>query len=127
MLHGCARPAAACSLQFASGRAYLTHLPKMMADVGILPSCWVLERKHKGVKRYANGLTNSSCPWDRSVLRDVTVGHLEELTNDHFGVDAGRSGEVQPHKVKVALRGIHPMLCTLSWCLVAFRPPCVHA
>ena len=49
-----------------------------------LPSCWVHERKHKIVKRYADAVFNTrsskdSLDWDASVLMDVTAQHIENL------------------------------------------------
>ena len=34
------------------------------------------ERKHKGIKRFANEVRNTSVDWDRSVLREATAHHM---------------------------------------------------
>ena len=64
-----------------------------------LPSCWVLERKHKNTKRFANAMTAGaakSTEWDKYVLRDVTEQHLWYLSEPGaFASD----GLVGPHKV----------------------------
>ncbi len=62
----------------------ILHLPIQFDRV---LSCWVHERKHKGVKKYANELRNTSWAWDTSVLRDVTSEHLAKLKGmpaNHF-------------------------------------------
>ena len=55
---------------------YLLHLP-MSPSL----SCWVHERKHKWVKKYANNVHNTSGDWDRSVLREATAEHLQRLAS----------------------------------------------
>jgi hypothetical protein len=58
----------------------LLHLPEMVGRTGgYLPSCWSLERKHKCIKRHANQLANLSRDWESSVLREVTLSHLDRL------------------------------------------------
>ena len=46
---------------------------------GPLPTCWVLERKHRMIKRHANPMTNTAGRWDKTVLRSVTVEHVHRL------------------------------------------------
>ena len=58
---------------------WLVHLPKHLAQFGCLPTCWVHERKHRMVKRYANEICNTSV-FERSVLGEVTSHHLAELS-----------------------------------------------
>ena len=61
----------------------------MMKVNGPLPTCWVTERKHKCIKKFSNNLTNVTYSWDRNVLREVTLHHLNELQKDHFGCESG--------------------------------------
>ena len=42
-------------------------------------SCWVHERKHKSIKKYANEVRNTSSNWDVSVHRSVTSEHVKRL------------------------------------------------
>jgi hypothetical protein len=57
---------------------WLVHLPHQLAHFGVLPTCWVHERKHKMVKRYANDITNTVV-FERSVTNEVTAHHLADL------------------------------------------------
>ena len=70
--------------------AVLIHLPGFMMKIkGPLPTCWVTERKHKCIKKFSNNLTNVNYSWDQSVLREVTLHHLNALQMDHFGFEVG--------------------------------------
>ena len=42
-------------------------------------SCWVHERKHKSIKKYANEVTNTNSNWDVGVHRSVTSEHVKRL------------------------------------------------
>ena len=44
-----------------------------------LPNCFVLERKHKNVKRFSNIIMNTSSNWDASALREITSRHVAML------------------------------------------------
>ena len=57
---------------------WLIHLPKHLASFGGLPTCWVHERKHRVVKRYANEIMNTTS-FERSVIGEVTAHHMEAL------------------------------------------------
>ena len=54
------------------------------------PSCFALERKHKGVKRYADNMTNccktGDTRWDRSVLRELRADRVLALQQDPMAV-----------------------------------------
>ena len=52
------------------------HFPDFLSKYGFLPNCFVLERKHKGPKRYGNEIRNTSGGWEASVLREVTNQHI---------------------------------------------------
>ncbi len=62
---------------------YSTHLGRMLNQFKLLCSCWVHERKHREVKRFANLITNTWSNWEESVLRDATLLHLVELHGNH--------------------------------------------
>jgi hypothetical protein len=67
---------------------WLVHLPHMLAHFGSLPTCWVHERKHRMVKRYANDICNTTV-FEQSVLNEVTAHHLSCLAQSEafqFGV-----------------------------------------
>ena len=58
---------------------------KMRGD-GFLPDCTVLERKHRRFRYYANNM-HALKYFDQSVIRDLTVAHLHDLST--CGVNAG--------------------------------------
>ncbi len=58
---------------------YTLHLPMYLQRYGMLPSCFVHERKHRLPKRFANEVKNTKWNWDASVLREVTCFHLCHL------------------------------------------------
>ena len=61
------------------------HFPTFLGRWGILPNCFVLERKHKRPKVFANEIQNTSFNWERSTLREVTVNHFADLERKgHF-------------------------------------------
>ncbi len=57
---------------------WLVHLARELEHFGILLSCWVHERKHRMVKRYANMILNTLV-FEKSVLSEVTCHHIAEL------------------------------------------------
>ncbi len=54
---------------------FALHLAKLLLKHGCLPTCWVLERKHRVPKRFMQGRTNR-VSYSRSVLEEVTVQWL---------------------------------------------------
>ena len=63
------------------------HFPMFLQRWGILPNCFVLERKHRMPKRYANEMRNTSSNWEANVLRECTAHHFAEFENNgpnHF-------------------------------------------
>ena len=58
---------------------YMMHFPAFIRRWQFLPNCFVLERKHKIPKKYANPLLNTQTNWETFVLRDVTNEHLTTL------------------------------------------------
>eukprot|EP00971_Amphidinium_carterae_P239319 4751070-Amphidinium_carterae.1 len=79
---------------------YLMHLPVFLHRWGCLPNCFVLERKHKEPKRYAQAVSNTSKAYESTVLREVTSRHVTVLCDDksrHFGREACIFNPVKPH------------------------------
>ena len=64
---------------------WLVHLPKHLEQFKLLPTCWVHERKHRMVKRYASDVTNTTT-YDRTVLSEITAHHTSAL-DDKSTVD----------------------------------------
>ena len=63
---------------------YILHIP---LQFDALINCWVHERKHKHVKKFANEISNTSSDWDRSVLREISLARLwrlESMPHDQF-------------------------------------------
>jgi hypothetical protein len=57
---------------------WLVHMPFHFERFGFLPTCWVHERKHRMVKRYASDVYNTST-FERTVLSEVTAHHMASL------------------------------------------------
>ena len=57
------------------------HLATQLARHGQLITCWVHERKHKEVKRFANHLCNTSHMWESSVLEAMMRTHCNLLAD----------------------------------------------
>ena len=60
---------------------WLVHLSRHLHSFGMLPTCWVHERKHRVVKRFASDILNT-VSYERSVLGEVTAHQLESLAGD---------------------------------------------
>ena len=78
-----------CGERFAPKHHYSSHLGRMHSAHEGLISCFVHERKHKEVKKFATLATNTWIGWEKSVLSDSLCLQLREL----------RKGEVGPLKV----------------------------
>ena len=64
----------------------LIHLPSMVLKHGAL-NCFVLERKHKNVKAWANRSANVHSGWAKNILHEVTARHLAHIARpDAFAV-----------------------------------------
>lgn len=61
---------------------WLVHLPSHLARFECLPSCWVHERKHRMVKRYAQDIHNTT-NYEKAIFAQVTSHHLSSLAADH--------------------------------------------
>ena len=80
---------------------WLLHYADHFSQFGLLVSCFVHERKHKQLKRYANDMRNT-CSFERSILHDCTCSHLSSLENGqslHFEV-----GLIKPRKASKKVR-----------------------
>ena len=75
---------------------YMMHYPAFLGRWHIIPNCFVLERKHKLPKRYANPILNTKADWEVSVLREVTNSHLASL-GDTVVFDDG-AALLSPHR-----------------------------
>jgi hypothetical protein len=64
------------------------HFSLFLERWAYLPNCWVLERKHKAAKRFANEIRNTSGRWEASVARDVTGRHVDTLQSRSCSVGA---------------------------------------
>ena len=88
---------------------YLHHHAPQIGRWGKVayPNCFALERKHKGVKRYADNVTNcgntEDTRWDRSVLREITADHVHALQQDPLRFDVS-SGLDKARQAAQALR-----------------------
>ena len=71
------------------------HLVDELRRHGTLLSCWVHERKHKTLKRYAQDIMSGSS-YEKSVLNEVTVHHLHALRVENvFDVRVGLVGQTR--------------------------------
>ena len=69
---------------------WLLHLAETLAELGLLLNCFVLERKHKVAKRYANDLTNTSKQPSKSLISEAICHHFCLLSRDGvFNFDVG--------------------------------------
>ena len=68
---------------------WLIHLIAALERRGALPTCWVHERKHRVVKRYANDILNTGV-YSTSVLTEAISHQLVEVdTPDAFDASLG--------------------------------------
>ena len=68
---------------------YGLHLPKMLKTHQMLVCCFVHERKHREIKRFANQVTNTWSNFESSILESVAAAHLSDLASyEDFFVDA---------------------------------------
>ena len=58
---------------------WLVHFPRHLRRHGWIPSCWVLERKHKDAKRYA-GMAHNMTSYARSLLCDALCHNINVCT-----------------------------------------------
>jgi hypothetical protein len=82
---------------------WIIHLPIQLMRFGCLPTCWVHERKHRMVKRYAQDVRNTRM-YERSVMGEVTCQYLADLQNGN-AFDF-QTGLVRPRVAPKQLRDI---------------------
>ena len=59
---------------------FMLHIPKQLARFGCLVACFVHERKHKIVKRWAVPLaTGDRRDYERSLIEECTLAHINSL------------------------------------------------
>ena len=54
------------------------HLPGMLEDFGALFSCWVQERHHRLLTKYA-GPRKNTASYERGVMQNITVEQCQAL------------------------------------------------
>ena len=59
---------------------YSTHLAYMYSFHEVLPACFMLERKHKTIKRFGGQNFNTWANWERSLVTDVLRIELNDLS-----------------------------------------------
>ena len=60
----------------------VSHLPELLLRFGMLFACFVHERKHKALKKFANNLDNVCRAWERSIMQDALYSQLHSLADD---------------------------------------------
>ena len=58
---------------------YSLHLPMQLSQQSMLVPCFVHERRHKELKRFANAQSNARMGTERSLLEEMTLTHLDAL------------------------------------------------
>lgn len=94
---------------------YILHLPMQWDRI---LSCWVHERKHRSIKRFADHVQNLKSSWENSVLREVTGAHLSrliELDGEWFDGKPKLLAPVRPQKK------MHALLQTIFGDACSFR------
>ena len=67
----------------------MVHLPLHLARFGLLPTCWVTERKHRVAKRYGGDVKNLR-RYDRTVIGEFVCHNLAFLAvDDVFDTSVG--------------------------------------
>ncbi len=89
---------------------YSLHLGIQLERHSILPSCFLMERKHRHLKRFATG-RQTLVAYEAGLMEEVVVQHLYDLHTP-----TGKSGLYEPHGapdcVVQALRSILHLLPT---------------
>ena len=83
---------------------WLVHLHQHLAKFQMLPTCWVHERKHKLVKRYAADIQNTS-KYEQSVLSQVTCHDLASWRDEPSTFDVA-CALVSPKPMTATVRNI---------------------
>ena len=70
----------------------ISRLEAMCRVESVLPSCWVLERKHKGPKRFMNNQCVVNAHAEDSHIRELSLMRLQQLQDESKFMDAGLVG-----------------------------------
>ena len=73
---------------------WLLHYIGELARHGILYSCFVHERKHKTIRRYATAVENTRT-FEHTTLTDTTCHHMYSLKSKPFNFEVGLVNSVQ--------------------------------
>ena len=65
---------------------YILHLPRQFKQSGILFPCFVHERKHRELKRFAGEIRNTGCNFESSLLEEITCKHIAHLQDTTFSL-----------------------------------------
>ena len=65
---------------------YVLHLPWQYQRHGILFPCFVHERKHRELKRFASDIRNTAIDFEKSLLQEITVHHAITLEDSVFSL-----------------------------------------
>ena len=61
------------------------HLPDMFQEFGVLLACWVLERKHRVIKRFVINQKNPA-GYEMHLMRQLTAQHIADLRKLHLNI-----------------------------------------
>ena len=84
---------------------WLLHLADCLANIGILLSCFVHERRHRLIRKYAGDAYNTGT-YEHTLLAEAVchhLGNLESKDNFDFSVGIGNSRLCQPNMRKLIL------------------------
>ena len=82
---------------------WILHLPWQLLKHGILVACFVHERKHRLLKRYAADKRNTSHDFERGLLAELTDHHLTMLEDSELCFDPKLiNAYVRPPKAALA-------------------------
>ena len=62
---------------------YMLHVPRQYKQHGIIFPCFVHERKHRELKRFAGAITNTGIDFERSLLEEITNHHIMTLQDSN--------------------------------------------
>lgn len=86
MLHLTCRLRAYGASKFQPKCHYAVHLPFFLAESHQLQACWVHERKHKELKRFATDASNANLSrgWELGLLKQAVLSQLNGLDEANF-------------------------------------------
>lgn len=87
---------------------YAVHLPEMLRLHGCLLACWVQERRHKELKRFASDQHHSLPGTEKGIMEEMILCHMEDLQHEQVVTRPGlckpkpAAREVQEHFANMA-------------------------